>query len=842
MVKWEWRCAPIALARLPSQGDTSSALSLAPTSPLQPGFRLGRYELLCPVAQGGMAAVWLARQHGAHGFEKLVAVKTILPEHASDPRFQKMFLDEARIASAIVHVNVGQILDLGEEQEVLFLVMEWIDGDALSKLHRAMERRSQILPSGVIVRIMADVSGGLHAAHELTDSEGQLLHVVHRDVSPHNILVTPQGVGKLIDFGIAKARDRLSGDTNAGLVKGKVQYMAPEQALGKPVDRRADVFAVGACLYHLFANRPPYDAENQLAMLRVLTSGRPPLPLPDRVPGPVVRVVMKALSFEREDRYATAADLQRALEDAMREAECWTTTRDVATFLQNNFARRIADRKKAIELALDAAGDRANLEQLLRPRESRSSILIGGAYLEVVSPGSSAKPTQQEVELPSPKGEEIELDREATRPSYVFESVKTAPIAEMQADRHQALRAQLTDPNAVRDVSKPSTPPRRSGDRESASRFSFAIVALIAMGGGALELTPHGAFFRHDLVDRMHAEEHARIEREAVNVAQTAFAADVADRGIAALSALEAAVAKAPRHAPLLAWAAYAQFAWEVRFGRDLDRHGKAAAWLEHGQGAPMEKLATAMRDLAGGEAAKARPILRALVEADPKNLDALMAAGEAELAGGASKDAAAWFARAIALSRTPRARYGLIRALEKDDPARAKEEAEALAKDAPDHVGARLVLARMALVRSHDPALAEAWLAQLSKLGPQASTSEQGEIACLRGHVHLARGEVAAARKDFDESVTASKGRPSPLAELGLGEVELTSNPQAAITHFNAAYDADPSAWAAKIGIARAQIALGNPADAKATLATITDPAAQIDVTKWTAVANGKK
>jgi serine/threonine protein kinase/thioredoxin-like negative regulator of GroEL len=845
-----------------------------------------------------MAAVWLARLHGAHGFEKLVAVKTILPEHASDLRFQQMFLDEARLASAIVHVNVGQILDLGEEQDVLFLVMEWIDGDALSKLHRAMERRNQTLPIGVILRIMADVCGGLHAAHELTDSNGQPLGVVHRDVSPHNILVTPQGVGKLIDFGIAKARDRLAGETNAGLIKGKIQYMAPEQALGKALDRRADVFAIGACLYFLLSNRPPYDGENQLATLHVLTSGRPPLPLPNRVPAPVERVVMKALAFKKEDRFATAADLHRALEEAMRAGECWTTTHDVAAFLQKNFAQRLADRKKAIELALDAAGDRAKLEQLLRPQpgnESRSGVLVGGAYLKVLSPGSfsgerrvddtrsSAKidaaaiagadtllpgadamlptlaaqaasataPTSKasrEIDFEQGAGEELELHpHDAPTRAYVFENVKTSSIAEMQAaERAQvpSVTSQITDPTAVRDVPKPARLPRIDEEPESSPlKWVFAAVALLAIAGGALELTSHGAFFRNDVADRMHAAEYAQITEDAEKAARTALAADVADRGVAGLSALESATAKAPRHAPLLAYAAYATFAWEVRFGRDLDRHGKAALLLEKSQGAKEEKLANAMRDLATGEVAKARPALRAIAEAEPKNEDALIAAGEGELAGGATKDAAAFFTRAIAISRSPRARYGLVRALEKDDPAKAKEEAESLAKDAPDHVGARLVLARMALVRAHDPAAADRWLSELGKLGAQASASERGEIACLRGHVHLARGEVAAARKDFDESVAASKGKPSPLSELGLGEVELASEKNAAaITHFNAAYDGDPGLWAAKIGIARAQIAQGNAADAKATLATITDPAAQADVDKWTAVAAGKK
>ena len=215
-------------------------------SPLAPGYRLDRYELLGPLAEGGMASVWIARQRGKHGFEKLVAIKTILPQFAADDALPQMFLDEARIASRIEHSNVARILDLGEEHDVLYLVMEYIDGDSLSKLRRACTEGGMLVPPGVVLRMLADACSGLHEAHELKDEDGTLLDIVHRDVSPHNILVTTKGVAKVIDFGIAKARDRLAGDTNAGVLKGKIQYMAPEQALGRKVDRRADVWAIGA--------------------------------------------------------------------------------------------------------------------------------------------------------------------------------------------------------------------------------------------------------------------------------------------------------------------------------------------------------------------------------------------------------------------------------------------------------------------------------------------------------------------------------------------------------------------------------------------------------------------
>jgi len=342
-------------------------------NPLEPGYRLDRYELLCPIAHGGMASVWLARLHGKHGFEKLVAVKTILTQFASDVRFQQMFLDEARIAAGIEHANVAQILDLGEQDDVLYLAMEWIDGDSLSKLHRVVDKRGERIPIGVVLRMLADASGGLHAAHELCDKDGQLLGVVHRDVSPQNILVSSRGVAKLIDFGIAKARDRVAGETNAGLLKGKIQYMPPEQAMGRPIDRRADVWAMGAVLYYLLAGSPPFDGPNQLATLHMLTSGSPPPPLPPHVPHEVAELIDAALAFHADERIATAADLQRHLEEVMIAIGEPTTVADVASYVGSQLADRAEARRRAVDTALRASADRARAQSLVPPPNETSN-------------------------------------------------------------------------------------------------------------------------------------------------------------------------------------------------------------------------------------------------------------------------------------------------------------------------------------------------------------------------------------------------------------------------------------------------------------------------------------
>jgi len=352
----------------------------AKRSPLSLGYRLDRYELLCPIAQGGMASVWVARQVGKHGFEKLVAIKTILPEHAEDPQFRAMFLDEAHLASGIEHPNVTQILDLGEEHDVLYLVMEFVDGDSLSKLLHTLRKKKVELPLGVSLRVLAETCGGLHAAHELRDKKGALLGVVHRDVSPQNVLVSTAGHAKLIDFGIAKARDRLSGETTAGLLKGKIHYMAPEQALGKPIDRRADVWAIGAMLYHLVAGRPPIEAENQLGVLHRLASGEPPDPLPRGTPPAVEELVGRALAFEPENRIATAGEMQVALEEAMARSGVVTTAADVSRFVREHRGDHAEKRRAAIEVALSAANERNRVQESLQlDRESTSDVSVPNA-------------------------------------------------------------------------------------------------------------------------------------------------------------------------------------------------------------------------------------------------------------------------------------------------------------------------------------------------------------------------------------------------------------------------------------------------------------------------------
>ena len=265
-----------------------------------------------------------------------------------------MFLDEAKIASGIEHVNVAQILDLGEQAGQLYLVMEWVDGDSLQELDRAAEKAGGWLPIPVLVRVMADVCAGLHAAHELADAQGRSLNVVHRDVSPQNILISSKGGVKVIDFGVVKARRRATEETSTGTIKGKLQYMAPEQALGQGVDRRADIFSVGATLYRLLARRPVYRGNSPLSTFKRLTSSMAPEPLPPHVPGVLSTLVLKALSFERERRFTTAAELGSALE-ALLQGPYQTSAREVTACVEQYLGPALSARRAAIGEALEAS-------------------------------------------------------------------------------------------------------------------------------------------------------------------------------------------------------------------------------------------------------------------------------------------------------------------------------------------------------------------------------------------------------------------------------------------------------------------------------------------------------
>jgi len=326
---------------------------------LVPGMVLGRYELLLPIAQGGMATVWAARQRGTRGFNKTVAIKTMLPTLSEDAQFEQMFLDEAALAAKIHHPNVAEILDLGEQDEILYIVMEWVDGEALSVIHKATRKNQAQVPSRLSMRIAMQACSGLHAAHELRDENDVPLLLVHRDVSPQNILCTYDGIVKLVDFGVAKAVGRAGGETNAGQLKGKVPYMSPEQARGGTVDRRTDIFAMGIVLYKLTTGLHPFLGENDLITMRNIISR--PL-LPPRVKNPsfpveVEQVLVKCLQKDPEKRYQTMAELAQAVERVMNGMPI-TGEDDLGAYVRGIMGDRGAKRRAAVRDAVRVADER----------------------------------------------------------------------------------------------------------------------------------------------------------------------------------------------------------------------------------------------------------------------------------------------------------------------------------------------------------------------------------------------------------------------------------------------------------------------------------------------------
>jgi serine/threonine protein kinase len=326
-------------------------------SVLRAGYKLDRYELLCPVASGGMAAVWLARLRGKRDFEKLYAIKTIKTELGEDTRFQEMFLDEARIASGIEHPNVAHILDLGEQDGILYIVMEFVDGESLAKVARQARKVAAPLPIGLSLRIMADACAGLHAAHELKDKTGETMGVIHRDVSPQNILVGVNGAVKVIDFGVAKARNRRASETGEGVVKGKIRFMAPEQVRAKPLDRRADIWAIGVCLHELATGKLPFDDDSDVDVVRRLISDEAP-PSFDKVPSPVAEILRHSLVRDPNERFATAAAMRRAIELAMTELKVQSSSEDVADFVKANLPEFAEKRHTIVSKAVAEADKR----------------------------------------------------------------------------------------------------------------------------------------------------------------------------------------------------------------------------------------------------------------------------------------------------------------------------------------------------------------------------------------------------------------------------------------------------------------------------------------------------
>jgi tRNA A-37 threonylcarbamoyl transferase component Bud32 len=319
----------------------------------------GRYELLHLIDRGGMAEVLLGRQVGLAGFEKLVVIKRILPKLAQDPSFIQMFLQEARVAARISHSNVVQIFDLGKMGDDYYIVMEYVHGWNLNVLLRVAGQVGMAMPIELACRIASEVCAGLHAAHTATDRSGAPLAIIHRDVSPHNVLVSVDGHIKITDFGVAELTTALK---TGGMLKGKILYMAPETVREEPLDPRADIFAVGLVLYVCLTQRHPFEASNAFDSLTAIVSAEvPPVTqLRSAVPPRLGAIVERAMARAREDRFQNAKEMQLELESFMAELGRPATGTALSLWIKDVLGRAVRagiepPRLPSVEAGPDAA-------------------------------------------------------------------------------------------------------------------------------------------------------------------------------------------------------------------------------------------------------------------------------------------------------------------------------------------------------------------------------------------------------------------------------------------------------------------------------------------------------
>lgn len=354
--------------------------------PTSPGRAIGRYVLFDEIASGGMASVHLGRLMGPVGFARTVAIKRLHSHLARDPQFVSMFLDEARLAARIHHPNVVLTLDVVALEGEVFLVLEYIQGQALGKLTRAAATAQQTIPLGVALNILTGMLNGLHAAHEATGERGEPLGIVHRDVSPQNVLVGVDGVSRVLDFGVAKAANRVHESTGEGRLKGKLAYMAPEQVSSGKIDRRTDVFAAAIVAWEVLTGRRLFAADEPAHIVANVVNKQivPPSELVTTLPKALDTIVMKGLARDPTERWESADEMATALESVAKVA----TTREVGAWVREWAKETLADRASRL----------AMLESVTPSRhESSASLEVRLAGASIPPPGdqSSSQPRSQ---------------------------------------------------------------------------------------------------------------------------------------------------------------------------------------------------------------------------------------------------------------------------------------------------------------------------------------------------------------------------------------------------------------------------------------------------------------
>jgi TonB family protein len=409
---------------------------------------LGRYELLMPIAKGGMGNVWAARLKGTRGFRKLVAIKTIL-RTLENAQLQQMLLQEAMLASQIHHPNVAETLELGEHEGTLYLVMELVSGESLRFILREAQARGGV-PFAVSINLIGQVCRGLAAAHDLRDETGQRVGLIHRDISPPNVLVTDTGTVKIIDFGVATTASNAT--YGSGEIKGKISYLAPEQLRGEPLDARVDVFATGILLYLLTVNRHPFRCESESSTIaRILSTAAAAAPsaFVEDYPEAVEQIVMRALNKDRDARFASTTELLKALESAYPSAFGPGADESVASYVQQLLESRLHERRATLRIAEDWAetsSSRHSVGAILAvshsgppaPGSSRAAWVGLGGLLTGLAVAAVGVAMYLRPALPNPAPSSVAITRAEAPPSGVA-------VAARRAGARLAARVALTD-------------------------------------------------------------------------------------------------------------------------------------------------------------------------------------------------------------------------------------------------------------------------------------------------------------------------------------------------------------------------------------------------------------
>ncbi len=492
--------------------------------------RFGKYMLLDKIALGGMAELYRAMITGVQGFEKLIAVKRILPHLTIEKELVDSFIDEAKLAALLHHQNIVQIYDFGSVEKSYFIAMEYLFGKDLKQVTEKAKQKGGQLDLGNALHIVSRIASGLHYAHNLKDFQGKPLNIIHRDISPQNVFITYEGDVKIVDFGIAKAATQ-SSMTQVGMIKGKVAYMSPEQADGKLIDYRSDIFSLGIILYELVTGKRMFQGDTMQILSKVrMAEFIPPDQLVTGLPAKLYDILGQALAKDPEGRYQSCNDMLADLEECMYALSRRPTTRSLSEYMKGLFAGEIAEEEKAMS---DVAGDHSaagpepaspvptqkiaekrveeppSREEKKPGRKGLILAAVGGIVLVVLLvvifwPGE--KPIKESAEPPKV----VVAEKKASEPEKVTETTGT------EVDSSESKPEEAAKPAAEETKVKEASAPEKAPKEEKG-------VDKLGEAQGALDEERYGdavALFEEALVENPDLKERAAAGYEEALLAQ----------------------------------------------------------------------------------------------------------------------------------------------------------------------------------------------------------------------------------------------------------------------------------------------------------------------------------